>query len=415
MSSMATPVVASHGKDISLIDRWAKSIFLRILETLKDGQLTIYDGDEQSCFGTHADFRAYIRVRDPKFYRSVLFGGSIGAGESYIDGQWETDDLPTVIRIIARNMTTLEQIEKRFGWALKPYRLLTHRRNRNDRHGAKRNILSHYDIGNDLYASFLDSKMMYSSAVYPDRSSDLERAAEYKLDLICRKLDLKPEDHVVEIGSGWCGFAIYAASAYGCRVTTTTISDAQYEEGQKRIQKAGLGDRITLLKKDYRDLDGQFDKLVSIEMIEAVGYDFLPDYFARCSRLLKPDGIMLLQAITMHDQGYDDYVKGVDFIQRHVFPGGCLVSNKEMINLLASKTDMVVRSLDDFGHHYARTLREWRNRFNDALDSGQLPGYDERFRNLWNFYLAYCEGGFSERKISVVHLVAAKPAHGLTV
>jgi len=413
MNSAAAPAAAHRTGDTACVDRWAKSIFLRILETLTHGQLTISDGEEQFRFGTDPAFRAHVRVRDPRFYRRLLFGGSIGAGESYIDGQWEADDLAMVVRIIARNLPTMKGIEKRFGWALKPYRTLMHRRNRNDRGGAKRNILNHYDIGNDLYASFLDSRMMYSAAVYQDDSSDLEQAAGHKLDLICRKLDLQPDDHVIEIGSGWCGFAIHAAAVYGCRVTTTTISDAQYEEGRKRIEQAGLADRITLLKKDYRDLDGQYDKLVSIEMIEAVGHDFLPDYFARCGRLLKPDGVMLLQAITMNDQGYDDYINGVDFIQRHVFPGGCLVSNRGMFQLIAAKTDMVVRTLDDFGSHYARTLRDWRERFNRAFDSGQLPGYDERFRNLWNFYLAYCEGGFSERKISVVHLVATKPNHGL--
>lgn len=414
MNTIATTVATDKIERVSLVDRWARSLFLRILNNIEYGQLVIDDAGGQFCFGTDSRLSAHIRVLDPRFYRRVLLGGSIGAGEAYVENLWKTDDLARVIRVMARNLPLMNRVEKRFGWLLHPYRLLMHRCNRNDRRGAKRNILNHYDIGNDLYASFLDSKMMYSSALYPDRESDLDRAATHKLDVICQKLDLKPDDHVVEIGSGWCGFAIHAAANYGCRVTTTTISDAQYEEGKRRIEAAGLGDRITLLQKDYRDLDGAYDKLVSIEMIEAVGHQFLPAYFTACSRLLKQNGIMLLQAITMNDQGYNDYVKGVDFIQRHIFPGGCLVSNKTMFDLFAARTDMVVRGLEDFGSHYARTLRDWRNRFNDALDSGSLSGYDERFRRLWNFYLAYCEGGFSERTISVVHLVATKPGRDMT-
>lgn len=413
MNTTATAAAADKFERVSLGDRLARSLFLRILKNIEYGQLVVDDGGDRFCFGTDSRFRAHIRVLAPGFYRRVLLGGSIGAGEAYIDNLWETDDLAMVVRFMARNLALMNRIENRFGWLLNPYRLLVHWRNRNDRRGAKRNILNHYDIGNDLYASFLDSKMMYSSAVYPEENSDLERAAAHKLDVICQKLDLKPDDHVVEIGSGWCGFAIHAAANYGCRVTTTTISDAQYEEGRRRIDQAGLSDRITLLKKDYRDLSGAYDKLVSIEMIEAVGYKFLPGYFDQCSRLLKQNGTMLLQAITMNDQGYDDYVKGVDFIQRYIFPGGCLVSNKTMFDLIAARTDMVVRGLDDFGSHYARTLRDWRKRFNQAFDNGSLSGYDEPFRRLWDFYLAYCEGGFSERTISVVHLVATKPGRGM--
>ena len=307
------------------------------------------------------------------------------------------------------NLNMLSRLEKSCGWLLHPYRLVQHRRNRNNRSGAKRNIISHYDLGNDLYETFLDSRMMYSSAIYPDDSSDLEEAAGHKLDIICRKLELKPGDSVIEIGSGWGGFAIHAAAHYGCKVTTTTISEAQYEEAQRRIEAAGLEDRITLLKKDYRDLDGSFDKLVSIEMIEAVGHEFLADYFAKCSCLLKSSGKMLLQAITICDQAYDHYLKGVDFIQRHVFPGGCLVANKVMFDLIARKTDMVVRALEDYGLDYARTLKDWRIAFGRSTDGLELKGYDDRFRRLWNYYLAYCEGGFRERWISVVHLVATKP------
>jgi cyclopropane-fatty-acyl-phospholipid synthase len=255
--------------------------------------------------------------------------------------------------------------------------------------------------------------MMYSSAIYPHPSSDLEQASVHKLDLICRRLDLQPEDHVIEIGSGWGGFAIHAAANYGCRVTTTTISQAQYQEAEARIQAAGLKEKITLVKKDYRELTGSYDKLVSIEMIEAVGHHYLPGYFETCGRLLKETGRMLIQAITINDQSYSRYVRSVDFIQRHVFPGGSLVSNQIMLDLIAKNTNLVVRGLHDFGGDYARTIAAWQEKFNHAWESLEAMGYDDRFRRLWNFYLAYCRGGFMERTISVVHLVADKPEYGL--
>jgi cyclopropane-fatty-acyl-phospholipid synthase len=287
--------------------------------------------------------------------------------------------------------------------------------NRNSRHGSRKNILAHYDLGNDLYKEFLDPTMMYSSAIYPSASSSLEEAAEYKLDHICKRLNLGPQDSVIEIGSGWGGFALHAASRYGCHVTTTTISDAQYAEAKRRIELAGLTDRITLLKKDYRDLEGTYDKLVSIEMIEAVGYHYLPTFFKKCGTLLKSGGTMLLQAITIRDQQFKSYVNDVDFIQKHIFPGGCLTSNSHMLKLIAEKSDMVVRNIEDFGLDYARTLSDWKERFLSAFPKLEKQGYDERFRRLWEFYLSYCEGGFRERSISVVQLVSTRPHNQVQV
>ena len=409
MNTLTSTAEKSGERSGSITDRWAKAIFLRFMGHLDQGRLTVRDGEEVLSFGSDRQLSAHVTVLDQRFYSKVILGGSIGAGEAYIDRLWDTSDLVAVVRVIARNMAMLDRLEKRFGWLFQPYQLLLHRRNRNSKSGARRNIISHYDLGNDLYGAFLDSRMMYSSAIYPDSTSDLEQAAVNKLAIICRKLDLKPDDEVIEIGSGWGGFAIYAAANYGCRVTTTTISEAQYLEAKRRIEEAGLNDKITLLMKDYRDLDSTFDKLVSIEMIEAVGHEYLPEYFAKCSSLLKQNGRMLIQAITINDQNYDKYIKEVDFIQRHVFPGGCLVANKVMFDLIDRKTDMVVRGLEDYGIDYARTINDWRVAFNRSLDSHELTGYDDRFRRLWNFYLAYCEGGFRERSISVVHLVATKP------
>lgn len=398
-------------KTPSYIDRLAKQMVLRLLKSLQFGQLTLMEGKERWTFGSDGALTAHITVRDPSFYRQVAFGGSIGAGEAYINHLWDVDDLVVLSRIMVLNMDLLDRMERGLGWALQIFRLIGHTLNSNSRKGSKRNILAHYDLGNEMYRAFLDPTMMYSAAIYPKPSSTLEEASHYKLETICKKLNLQPTDRVIEIGSGWGGFAIHAARNYGCHVTTTTISDAQYGEAKKRIEGAGLTDRINLLQSDYRDLQGSFDKLVSIEMVEAVGREYLPTFFAKCGELLVEKGTMLLQAITIRDNKYDQYARSVDFIQHHIFPGGHVPSVTKMVNLLTEKTDLVVRSLEDFGHDYARTLRDWRWRFAKAFPSLREQGYDERFRRLWEFYFCYCEGGFQERSISVVHLVASRPGN----
>jgi cyclopropane-fatty-acyl-phospholipid synthase len=395
----------------SITDRWIRALVLKMLGRIRHGQIILQDGRNRLTFGRDRGLRVHLTVRHPGFYRKVLFGGSIGAGEAYVEGLWKVDDLTRLVRIMVLNMDLLDRMERGVARFLRPYHFLRHLLNGNSRRGAKKNIISHYDLGNDMYEAFLDPTMMYSSAIYPAEGSSLERASLHKLDTICRKLDLKPTDRVIEIGSGWGGFAIHAARNYGCHVTTTTISDAQYEEAKERIAEAGLTEKITLLKQDYRDLDGRYDKLVSIEMIEAVGHRYLPEFFRKCGELLKADGMMLLQAITIRDQKYRQYVYSVDFIQRHIFPGGCLPSNERMLGLVSGTTDMVVRHLEDFGFDYARTLRDWRIRFEKAFPALREKGYDETFRRLWEFYLCYCEGGFLERAISVVHLVATRPAN----
>jgi len=392
-----------------LLHSWSRSVVLRMLIGLKYGRLIVREGSHTMVFGLDDRLTTTVQVHDPSFYVRVLTAGSIGAGEAYVDGLWDADDLTSVVRILVVNQDVLNQLEQKVSWLLTPINRLRHSFNGNSRSGSKKNILAHYDLGNDMYRSFLDPTMMYSAAVYPDANSSLEQASQYKLDLVCRKINLQPEDRVIEIGTGWGGFAIHAALNYGCHVTTTTISDAQYEEAQKRVDDLKLGDRITLLKKDYRDLKGSFDKLVSIEMIEAVGHRHLPGFIDTCSRLLKADGVMFIQAITIKEQLYRSYLNGVDFIQRHIFPGGCLLSNQRLVSLIGENSDMVVRTIDDFGFDYARTLRDWRSRFSDAFRSLQKRGYDERFRRLWDFYFCYCEGGFLERSVSVVQLTATKP------
>lgn len=410
-SATTTKQYQVREKNPSISERWARKVVLKMISKIRYGMIILQEGGHQLTFGSDRDLCVHVTIRSPGFYKKVLFGGSVGAGEAYVSHFWEADDLTKLVRIMVLNMPLLDRMEQGFAWLLSPLRLFNHMLNSNSRPNAKKNILSHYDLGNEMYQSFLDPTMMYSSAIYPDDESSLEVASRHKLATICKKLDLQSTDRVVEIGSGWGGFAIYAAENYGCHVTTTTISDAQYKEAEKRIAAAGLTGKITLLKQDYRDLDGSYDKLVSIEMIEAVGHKYLPDFFRKCGELLKEDGVMLLQAITITDQKYMQYVTAVDFIQKHIFPGGCLPSNKRMVELLAEKTDMVVRRLDDFGFDYARTINDWRTRFNRSFASLKNKGYDETFRRLWEFYLCYCEGGFLERSISVVHVVATRPAY----
>lgn len=391
----------------------AKLMIKRLLQRLQFGHLCIIETDEQGHavteeFGDPTCLSATVTIHSDSVYQHFLRGGTIGIAEAYIEGLWSTHDLTTLVQIMVRNKAILKAANRRKNPLNRWLHDLTHRRNNNSLEGSKRNILSHYDVGNDFYETFLDSRMMYSSAVYTDTANTLESAAEHKLKVIADSLSLCADDHVIEIGTGWGGFAIYAAQHYGCRVTTTTISDAQHAEAQRRIHQAGLSDRITLLKQDYRTLEGEYDKLVSIEMIEAVGLDYLPLFFQTCNRLLKPGGSMLLQAITIRDQDYDHYQRSVDFIQRYIFPGGCLLSNELMSKLIAQHTDMNITALNDYGQDYARTLKDWRERFEHNESTIKDMGYDSEFLRLWAYYLSYCEGGFLEKAISVIQLRAEK-------
>ncbi|WP_338324727.1 cyclopropane-fatty-acyl-phospholipid synthase family protein [Pseudoalteromonas phenolica] len=323
--------------------------------------------------------------------------------------KWTTPNLTEVIQVFARCQEQLDEIEKQGAWFTQLKNKIFHRKNANTQSGSKNNILAHYDLGNELYTRFLDSTMMYSSAIYSDSATQLHEAQLNKLKTICDKLDLKPTDHLIEIGTGWGGLAIFAAEHYGCQVTTTTISDAQYEFAVDKVKAKGLEDKITLLKKDYRLLEGKYDKLVSIEMIEAVGHEFMAEFFAKCNNLLKDEGLMLVQAITILDSRYDHYRTNVDFIQRYIFPGGCLPSIAVMSKHVAEQTNMMLDNIEDIGLHYARTLADWRKGFDANWQALTEFGFDEQFKRLWHFYLAYCEGAFLERVISTHHLVLRKP------
>jgi cyclopropane-fatty-acyl-phospholipid synthase len=403
--------------EVSLVDKVCRNLFLQCLKQLPFGCLIIQEcGDEIARFGDDNDeLRATVNIKDMSAYRRLLLGGSVGAGEAFMDDLWDSNDVTAVVRIFARNLPTLDKWESKFKWLSMPINKLQHFARRNTRDQAKKNIEAHYDLGNKLYTRFLDDTMMYSSAIYPDANTSLNAAQNYKLKTICDKLQLKESDHLIEIGTGWGGLAVYAAKHYGCKVTTTTISEEQHAWAQEWIAREGLSDRVTLLKKDYRLLEGKYDKLVSIEMIEAVGKQFLGNFFEKCSSLLKDNGLMLLQSITIDDRRYDSYSNSVDFIQKYIFPGGFLPSQYQLNAHLKKHTDMMIRDLHDIGIDYAMTLNHWYEAFISAKDELLKDGYDERFMRMWTYYLKYCEGGFLERTISTVQLVVSKPQFRATL
>lgn len=394
----------------------ARYLVHKQLTKLHTGCLKIVEGDDTTVFGqdeTEANICASLVINDPSCYSEIMTAGSIGAAESFMTGDWSSPDLTKLVRVMVSNLDILDQMEGGFASLSKPLLKAFHYFNSNSEKGSRRNIAAHYDLGNDLFELFLDPTMMYSSGIFPTAESTMEEASLNKLKIICEKLHLNEQDHVVEIGTGWGGFAIYAAKNYGCHITTTTISQQQYNLAEKRIKEAGLEDKITLLLEDYRDLQknyaGQFDKLVSIEMIEAVGWKFYNTFFAHCSSLLKPEGIALIQAITIADQRYDQARKDVDFIQRYIFPGSCIPSVTALVSASTKASDFSLIQAQDFGHHYARTLKKWHEVFNAKSEQVSDLGYSDDFKRMWQFYLSYCEGGFAERSIGVNHLVFAKP------
>ena len=400
---------------LGAFDGFLRQQLLKQLESLRHGRLLLVEDGRQVEFGqaaaAHSDLRIRIEILDPAFYRAVLTNGSVGAGEAFEDGLWHCDDLVGLAQLLVRNRDVLDGMETGIARLGGTTMRAWHALRRNTRTGSRRNIAAHYDLGNEFFALFLSSDLMYSSAIWTDESDTLETASARKLERICRKLDLKPADRVIEIGTGWGGFALYAAQHYGCHVTTTTISREQHALASERVLAAGLGARVDLLLDDYRDLRGQYDKLVSIEMVEAIGAANLDRYFNRLGALLRPDGLALVQAITIEDHRYAQALKSVDYIKRHIFPGSFIPS----INaLLASKTrasDLALTHMEDFGRSYALTLKAWRERFMAQLPKVRAQGFDERFIRQWEFYLAYCEGGFRERATGVAQLLLAKPGN----
>ena len=381
----------------------------RALGAIDSGTVIVSDAGGEAVFGAGAPF-ARISVRDAAFYRRLVLGGSVGAGESYIGGDWDSDDLVALIRIMARNRQALDGLD---GWLASPAALLgavAHGWRRNSRKGSRRNVQAHYDLGDDLFRLFLDDRMMYSAAVFDTGAETLEQASEAKLLRLCRKLDLSADDRLLEIGTGWGGLAVFAARRFGCHVTSATISRAQYEHARALARAQGLSGQVEVLHSDYRALAGSYDKLVSVEMVEAVGHQYLDGYFRTCARLLRPGGVMALQAITIRDAVYHHALRRADFIKRYIFPGGFIPSNS-VLTAAAGAADLMLVNLEDFGRDYALTVREWRRRLEENRQQAVALGFDERFLRMWRFYFAYCEGGFLEGSISDAQMLFAKPGY----
>ena len=393
---------------MSLLSSLAERVLRDRLAALRGGTVVLRDAGTESRFGPDAGTAVVVEVRDRRFYPAVILGGAVGAGEAYAEGWWACDDPTALVRLLLRDREALEGLEA--GWTL-PARVagrLVHRLRRNTRGGSRRNIRAHYDLSNDFFAHFLDDTLTYSCAVFAHQGQSLRDAQLAKYERICRLAELGPQHHVLEIGTGWGGFALYAAERYRCRVTTTTISREQFALATRRVAEAGLADRVTVLDADYRDLPGRYDRLVSIEMIEAVGHEYFPGFFAKCASLLAPDGRMALQAITIRDDRYDAARREADFIKRHIFPGGTIPSLTALCQA-ASGTDLRVTRADDLGPHYAETLRRWRDNLRGNWARLLALGFEERLLRLWEFYFCYCEGGFAEGYLGDVQLAFARP------
>ncbi|NOH67628.1 SAM-dependent methyltransferase [Vibrio rotiferianus] len=414
-TSMAMP------RELTTTQKAARGVLFQCLQKMEIGCLTVIESfktettERSERFSTpNGEYNgepvvATIEVKHPGFYSRILQGGSIAAGEAYMDGWWDSPDLTALMKLMALNMRALDKLEEQGSWLTRLLYKFSHWTNRNSQENSRKNIHAHYDLGNNLYEAFLDTNMLYSSALYNEVGDSLEQAQINKMDRLCQQLELKASDHVIEIGTGWGAMAIYMAEEYGCQVTTTTISEEQHAYAEQKINERGLEGKITLLKEDYRNLTGTYDKLVSIEMIEAVGKQFLPSYIKKCESLLKSGGLMAIQAITIADQRYDYYSNNVDFIQKYIFPGGFLPSVTSLTQATTKYSDLVTRDLFDIGLDYAKTLNEWHHRFNQAESEVRSFGYDDRFVRMWRYYLSYCEGGFLARTISAVHMTFQRP------
>jgi cyclopropane-fatty-acyl-phospholipid synthase len=394
-------------------NRLAQRLLFAQLDKLQAGRLRVVDGGSSRSFGTgptaDAPYDVTLRVRDPSFYGDAVFAGTTGAGEAYMRGAWDCDNLLMLVRLMVANRSLMDAVDSRWSRVSEPLFKAAHWLNRNTVHGSRRNIAAHYDLGNEFFGLFLDPTMAYSCGIFETPTATLEQASVAKFDAACSKLALRPGQHLLEIGTGWGGLALHAARRYGCRVTTTTISREQYDFARERVARAGLSDRITLLLEDYRTLTGQYDALVSIEMVEAVGHQYIDTFFGCCSRLLAPHGSMLLQAITIRDQFYEQALRSVDFIKRYIFPGCFIPSVQVLVGAAARASDLKLTHLEDIGPHYARTLRLWREALLAHAEQVRAQGFPDSFLRMWEYYFAYCEGGFEERQLGDVQMLLTKP------
>jgi cyclopropane-fatty-acyl-phospholipid synthase len=399
----------AKSKRYGLFNRLSKNILHSRLKALEGGTITFIEGYQRQAFGADDSLAAEIRVHDPRFYRRSLLGGGVGFAEAFMLGWWSTEDLTALLRIFVRNMSLSNQFERGFALFARKLLGLYQWRKKNTREGSQQNIFEHYDLGNDFFSLFLDETLTYSCGLFNTPGTSLEEASTAKLERICELISIKETDHVLEIGCGWGSFAIHAAKHHGCRVSATTISREQYDLTRQKVQSEGLGDRVAVLFKDYRELEGTYDKLVSIEMIEAVGHEFLGDFFSKCESLLAEDGAMALQGITMSEEFYEDYLRSADFIQRYIFPGSCCPALSAIKNAISDSTDLELARTTNIGSHYATTLREWRVRFSENTEKLRAMGYSEEFIRTWLYYFSYCEAGFAEDYLGNVQLVLQKP------
>lgn len=392
------------------LDRIARRMVLSGLKNLRDGQVLLSGAGGDFQLGSTSDLQASIVVRNSRFFRDALMGGTLSIAESYLAGDWDCDDLTTLFRIFIRNMETTTRISEGVNLLTGVTRRLYHWWHANSPQGSRSNIGAHYDLGNSFFRLWLDETMTYSSGIFSTPAASMQDASIEKIDRVCRKLELGPDDDLLEIGTGWGALAIHAARHYGCRVTTTTISPEQFQFARQRIDEAGLADKITLIAEDYRKLTGKYQKLASVEMIEAVGYRYLDTFFQKCGELLRPDGTMVLQAIVLPERGYNQYLRNVDFIQRYIFPGGCLPSLGAMLKSVGRTTDLRFVHGEDFGPHYAQTLRRWRQKFHQCEYEIRKMGYSRQFIRMWTYYLCYCEAIFEERYGGVLQVQFDKPS-----
>ena len=407
--------IATHPKlsaPVAAKRPWIAGLVMKRLAALQDGELELHEAGARHLLGQPAvdGLHARINVHDARFWNAIARGGSIGAGEAYAKGWWTSPAPQDVVRLMVRNHEVLEGVDGGLAKLAEPFRRFAHYLRRNTQSGSRSNISAHYDFSNEFFALFLDETMTYSCGIYERDDSTLQDASIAKIDRLCRKLDLQRGDHLLEIGTGWGAFALHAAREYGCRVTTTTISQEQHDFAAQRFAESGVGDRIELLLEDYRNLEGQYDKLVSVEMIEAVGHQFYDTFHRRCMELLKPDGRMAIQAITIADQHYERAKNSVDFIQAHIFPGSCIPSVTALLSSATRASDLKLVHLEDIGSHYVHTLADWRQRLRDNWKHANELGFDDQILRLWEFYFVYCEGGFAERHISDVQMILARPA-----
>ncbi|MEM8983916.1 MAG: cyclopropane-fatty-acyl-phospholipid synthase family protein [Pseudomonadota bacterium] len=394
------------------IENIARRGVLASFSRLENARVCVRENGDSHTFGQPSErfpTPVVIDVSDPRAWPEIAFFGALGSGEAFMRNWWHTSQLTELVRVLLYDRHVLDGLENGLVRLARPLLKMWYRLHRNTRSGSRRNIQAHYDLGDEFFELFLDETMAYSSAIFTSKSMQLRDASVEKIDRLCRKLDLQADDHLLEIGSGWGALAVHAAKNYGCRVTTVTISDNQFAATQRRIAEQGLNDRVEVRLQDYRDIDGRFDKIVSVEMIEAVGHDHLDLYFQRIDHLLKPEGLAAIQAITIVDQDFDKAKRSVDFIKRYIFPGGFLPSATAMLRSMTRHTQLRLFHLEDIGFHYARTLEEWRKTFHRRLDDVRSQGYSDVFIRMWSFYLSYCEGAFLERAISDVQMVIAKP------